>query len=32
MGHELRGCTLGLVGVGEAGSRVAALGRPSACR
>ena len=27
MGHELRGRTLGLVGVGEAGSRVAALGR-----
>jgi D-3-phosphoglycerate dehydrogenase len=27
MGHELRGRTLGLVGVGEAGRRVAALGR-----
>lgn len=27
MGHELRGRTLGLVGVGHAGSRAAALGR-----
>ena len=27
MGHELRGRTLGLVGVGEAGQRAAALGR-----
>ncbi|MGC3985122.1 MAG: hydroxyacid dehydrogenase [Pseudorhodoferax sp.] len=27
MGHELRGRTLGVVGVGEAGRRVAALGR-----
>lgn len=27
MGHELRGRTLGLVGVGEAGRRTAALGR-----
>ena len=27
MGHELRGRTLGLVGVGEAGRRAAALGR-----
>lgn len=27
MGHELRGRTLGLVGVGETGRRVAALGR-----
>ncbi|AOY95747.1 3-phosphoglycerate dehydrogenase [Cupriavidus sp. USMAA2-4] len=27
MGHELRGRTLGLVGVGHAGSRTAALGR-----
>nr|WP_145545060.1 hydroxyacid dehydrogenase [Variovorax boronicumulans] len=27
MGHELRGRTLGVVGVGHAGSRVAALGR-----
>lgn len=27
MGHELHGCTLGLVGIGHAGTRVAALAR-----